>query len=143
MPVSLDKYARQNAWKARNRERYLAQQREAARARRLRDPDKTREQEREKHRLARERHPDKHRSKSLAYWASKFTATVEPVDRIEVLRRGEGVCGICRTPVDPDNFHVDHIVPLARGGEHSYANTQPAHPRCNTSKGASLIKEIA
>jgi 5-methylcytosine-specific restriction endonuclease McrA len=33
-------------------------------------------------------------------------------------------------------FHVDHVVPLARGGEHSYANTQPACPPCNMSKGA-------
>jgi 5-methylcytosine-specific restriction endonuclease McrA len=35
-------------------------------------------------------------------------------------------------------MHLDHIVPLARGGEHSYANTQPAHPTCNRRKGAKV-----
>ena len=61
---------------------------------------------------------------------------VEQVDRHEVYRRAGGSCGICSEPVDPANFHVDHIIPLARGGVHSYANTQPAHPLCNHRKGA-------
>lgn len=54
----------------------------------------------------------------------------------EVLRRSDGLCGICETPVDPSDFHIDHIIPLARGGAHSYANTQAAHPLCNQRKGA-------
>lgn len=32
----------------------------------------------------------------------------------------------------------DHIVPLAEGGEHSYANVQVAHVFCNRSKGGRL-----
>ncbi len=59
----------------------------------------------------------------------------EPVDRRVVYERGAGVCGICRNPVAADAFAVDHIIPIAAGGEHSYANTQPAHPRCNSKKG--------
>lgn len=58
----------------------------------------------------------------------------EHVDRAVVLERDKGICGICGEPVDRGNFHVDHIVPLSRGGEHSYANTQVAHPRCNQVK---------
>lgn len=61
-------------------------------------------------------------------------ATVERVDRLIVYERDGGICGICKAPVPIDRFHLDHIVPLAKGGEHSYANTQPAHPRCNESK---------
>jgi 5-methylcytosine-specific restriction endonuclease McrA len=33
---------------------------------------------------------------------------------------------------------VDHIVPIMRGGVHSYANVQLAHPRCNRMKGAKI-----
>ncbi|MFI8830536.1 HNH endonuclease [Streptomyces afghaniensis] len=33
-------------------------------------------------------------------------------------------------------MHVDHLVPLARGGAHSLSNLVPACQRCNTSKGA-------
>ena len=60
---------------------------------------------------------------------------VEKVDPLVVLEIADGECGICGGDVDPLSFHVDHIVPVARGGEHSYANTQPAHPRCNIEKG--------
>jgi len=63
-------------------------------------------------------------------------AFVEHVDPLEVLLRHEGVCGVCSERVDPADFHVDHVIPLARGGEHSYANTAPAHPLCNLRKGA-------
>ncbi len=65
----------------------------------------------------------------------------EPVDRLLVLKRYEGVCGICGEMVDPFDFHVDHIIPLSRGGDHSYANTQPAHPFCNHSKCGKLPEE--
>lgn len=53
-----------------------------------------------------------------------------------VFQRDEGICGICGTAVDPADFHVDHVVPLARGGEHAYDNVQTAHPACNRVKGA-------
>jgi 5-methylcytosine-specific restriction endonuclease McrA len=66
--------------------------------------------------------------------ARKLENYVEDVHRLVVLERADGICGICGEDVDPLNFHVDHIEPLARGGEHSYANTQPAHPPCNQRK---------
>jgi 5-methylcytosine-specific restriction endonuclease McrA len=38
--------------------------------------------------------------------------------------------------VDPANFQLDHIVPFVLGGEHSYANCQPAHGQnCRNSMG--------
>lgn len=60
----------------------------------------------------------------------------EDVEPLIVLELDDGVCGICGTDVDPFDFHIDHVIPLALGGEHSYANTQVAHSRCNKSKGA-------
>ena len=58
---------------------------------------------------------------------------VENVDRSVVLAQNKALCGICGLSVDPDDFHVDHILPLGLG-EHSYANVIPAHPYCNRSK---------
>lgn len=40
-----------------------------------------------------------------------------------------------------DNIHADHIVPIARGGQHSEENLQPLCRDCNLSKGASLPVE--
>ncbi|MFE4718525.1 HNH endonuclease [Streptomyces sp. NPDC056728] len=37
---------------------------------------------------------------------------------------------------EADPMHVDHLVPLARGGAHTVHNLVPAHASCNTSKGA-------
>jgi 5-methylcytosine-specific restriction endonuclease McrA len=35
----------------------------------------------------------------------------------------------------PTDFHIDHVVALARGGPHAYSNVQIAHPFCNRAKG--------
>lgn len=78
----------------------------------------------------------RHRDATAARRARVRGAFVERVYRSVVWRRDEGVCGICGKPADPLDFHVDHVVPLALGGAHSYANVQVAHPFCNRSKGA-------
>lgn len=74
--------------------------------------------------------------KQNAREARKLANFVEDVHSLVVLERDDGVCGICGKDVDPTDFHVDHIVAIANGGEHSYANVQTAHPLCNTVKGA-------
>lgn len=67
-----------------------------------------------------------------------------------LFRRDRGVCAICGEPCDycdheerdgffiaGDNYpSVDHIVPLSKGGMHSWDNVQLAHFKCNTLKGA-------
>lgn len=63
---------------------------------------------------------------------------VEQVDRELVLERDGGLCGLCHTPVDPGDWHLDHIIPIVQGGEHSYRNVQVSHPRCNRAKGGRL-----
>lgn len=60
----------------------------------------------------------------------------ELVDPREVYRRSGGICGICGAAVSVETFHVDHIIPISRGGPHVYANTQAAHPLCNIRKNA-------
>ena len=46
-----------------------------------------------------------------------------------------GMCGICEEFIQ-GKFHVDHVIPLSKGGLHCYANVQPAHPNCNRKKWA-------
>lgn len=47
----------------------------------------------------------------------------------------KGICG----PTYPS---IDHIVPMSRGGEHSWNNVQVAHRSCNTMKGAKQLNII-
>lgn len=70
--------------------------------------------------------------------ARKLNQFVEDVDRLVLLELDDGLCGVCGSDVDPMSFHVDHVVPLSKGGEHSYANTQVAHPVCNIRKHATV-----
>jgi 5-methylcytosine-specific restriction endonuclease McrA len=69
--------------------------------------------------------------------ALKLNAFVEDVKRATVYEMHGGMCGICEEFIVGE-FHVDHVVPLSRGGLHSYSNTQPAHPFCNRSKGVTI-----
>lgn len=103
--------------------------------------DERRQRRLERIRLWRLAHPERvarYRRYNQSRKARLLGAFVERVDRFEVYDRGGGVCGICLQAVARDDFHVDHIVPLSRGGEHSYANTQPAHPGCNARKNNRL-----
>ena len=42
-------------------------------------------------------------------------------------------CGICGEPLD-SNYHLDHILPVSKGGASTYENLQVAHSTCNLAK---------
>lgn len=62
--------------------------------------------------------------------------------------RDKNICQICGKPVDDsdiENGHarsmyptLDHIIPLSKGGTHTWNNVQLAHLGCNSSKCASV-----
>lgn len=67
---------------------------------------------------------------------------VEEVSLDVLYKRDQGICRLCDKPCSRNHASRDHIVPVSRGGEHSYANTQLAHKRCNAQKGALLEEEM-
>jgi len=78
----------------------------------------------------------KHANTRRAIKASVF---VEVVDARTVFARDKGICGICQLEVDVTSpWEVDHIVPISKGGPHSYANVQLSHQRCNRRKAAKI-----
>jgi 5-methylcytosine-specific restriction endonuclease McrA/biotin operon repressor len=91
---------------------------------------KERERGRQRAREDSERARNRNHARRIRY-AGQY---VERVESLVVLERADGVCGICGQDVDPLRFHVDHVVPLSRGGVHAYSNVQPAHPSCNVRK---------
>ena len=58
-----------------------------------------------------------------------------------VFERDGWICQLCADPVDPYERRrrwrasLDHIVPLSKGGSHTYDNVQLAHAGCNSRKG--------
>lgn len=54
----------------------------------------------------------------------------------KLLAKQNHKCAACRVSVKMAGYHVDHIIPLARGGANWPDNLQILCPTCNLSKGA-------
>ena len=59
---------------------------------------------------------------------------VEKIDRAYVYERDGGKCHLCRKKAPRSRFHLDHLVPLSKGGTHTHDNLAVAHARCNISR---------
>ena len=100
--------------------------------------------------------PEKAKALWLKREASKKNASiVDIVERLVVAERDKWICYLCERPIDPllsyctpdgkwepGYLNVDHVLPLARGGEHSYANVKASHAICNSYKNDRLLEEL-
>jgi 5-methylcytosine-specific restriction endonuclease McrA len=75
---------------------------------------------------------------------------IDRLDRVLVYRRDDGTCRICwgrisekaRYP-DRASLSIDHIIPLARGGSHTYNNVRAAHLACNVRRNDARVHRKA
>ncbi len=56
-------------------------------------------------------------------------------------RLAKGVCGYCGQPTPPRELTMDHIVPIARGGQSTRGNVVPCCKECNNAKKQLLPME--
>ena len=56
-----------------------------------------------------------------------------------LVRRYRHRCAYCGG--NQGGIHMDHVIPLSRGGRHAIGNVLPACQGCNLSKGAKLVAE--
>jgi len=91
-----------------------------------------------------DRNPHKTTEYSRAYRARKAGAvgSYTPDDVERQYRMQNGKCWWCGKTVG-QKYHVDHIVPLARGGSNKPNNICISCPRCNLSKQDKLPQEWA
>ena len=86
--------------------------------------------------------PEKHCAKQHRRRALKLNASgTHTIEDIKALYDSQG--GRCAYG-DHDishGYHVDHVVPLSRGGSNGPENLALACARCNTSKGDKLLSE--
>ena len=74
--------------------------------------------------------------------AKRFGCHYEPLRSIDILKKGNWKCAICQaeTPLrlkgsQADNAPVvDHIIPMSKGGPHTWWNTQCLCRKCNAGK---------
>ena len=119
---------RHKRWRAKNAER--------VRSKRAEKYSKNKEQVREQTAKWRAAHPEarrvykqNRRAKETANGGSLSGAIVETLFRLQ-----RGKCACCEMPLGED-YHLDHRVPLARGGAHEDSNMQLLRQHCNQSKG--------
>lgn len=78
---------------------------------------------------------------------NRVIAAGDKMSRADVIERYGNVCYLCGLEIDvmiddPNDrmyLHIDHIVPIARGGLHTWDNVAPTHAQCNESKGTKLL----
>ena len=117
-------------YNAANKERNIARYRANYAKKYATDPEPLRERAR-KFRAA---NPDKIRAHEERRRSRVQAQFIEKVYE-DVLRARDGdTCGICTKPI-VEKGSIDHIIPIWRGGEHSYANTRLVHVVCNKRRG--------
>lgn len=85
---------------------------------------------------------------------NKYNLVDKDISLKRLYKRDKGICYLCGEPCDyndkiiTDEGHyivgetypsIDHVIPISKGGKHSWNNVKLAHHRCNTLKSDSLI----
>lgn len=99
-----------------------------------------REHKRKNNRIRNRKYGKTHRKR-----ARHYGVYYEPVNKIKVFDRDKWRCNECGIKVQKKDIHADnaaelgHIVPMSKGGAHTYSNCQTECRRCNNEKGDKAI----
>ena len=95
--------------------------------------------------------PHKTREKARKRRALKKANVHEPYTEDQVLEKYGTNCHICKEEINllanrssgapgwEQGLHIDHVIPLSKGGADSLNNVKPAHGSCNLQKNDSLL----
>ena len=108
----------------------------------------------EKRKAGSKRYYDEHRDERRAYFRSergkevsraaqlrrkaRMLKQTEPTSlrwrRADIIERDKSMCFWCKTVVAPEDLHIDHVVPIAKGGSDSAENVAVTHRLCNLTR---------
>jgi 5-methylcytosine-specific restriction endonuclease McrA len=77
----------------------------------------------------------------MAQWSKKIYLSL----KLLVYKLDNGVCHICKKPVDYHDATLDHIIPITTipkqitSSSDEYWNLRLAHKKCNTIRGAAKV----
>ena len=74
----------------------------------------------------------------IVYPKGRVRVIYTPRERKMIYNKAEGRCQLCGCKITYDEMTLDHIVPLAMGGEDSLENLQATCEPCNSHKNALL-----
>jgi 5-methylcytosine-specific restriction endonuclease McrA len=68
---------------------------------------------------------------------------IEDIDRRVIIERDNSTCYICGKRVEKKVLQIDHVLPLAKGGPHTYENLRVACALCNCRKSDLTLEEFS
>lgn len=98
-----------------------------------------------------EKYTELNRRKEHVRRARKFQNGSEPYTEKQMIDTYGLLCNICKEPINflaprkvgvlgwERGLHIDHVVPLSKGGADTLANIRPTHGLCNLSKASSML----
>jgi len=86
----------------------------------------------------RKEHPIEH---NLHNGARRAKMNGVKIAKEEICNWESRICPLCDTIIE-NKHHIDHIIPLSKGGKHEPSNLQLTHPVCNLKKHNKLINSI-
>lgn len=114
---------------------------------------KNSEKEKIRERLYKKKNPHVKRESERRRRALKKNNVVEKYKESQVLELYGWICHICKKAIDPaasrlagignweSGLHIDHLIPISKGGEDSLSNVRPSHASCNLKKHAKSLSK--
>jgi len=79
-------------------------------------------------------------SRAWYEWQKRYRRLRKIVRRQRIIDRDGMTCRLCGDSItDTADLHIDHIIPVSRGGSSRPSNLQVTHAACNLAKGAKLL----
>ena len=70
--------------------------------------------------------------------------TITAKERLAIFEAASGVCHICGGKITVgEAWEIEHVIPLAMGGDDRGPNLQPAHSKCHRAKTSGDVTAIA
>lgn len=88
------------------------------------------------------KNPEKHREKQARRRARLVWAGIEKFSVQQVLDKSNNKCGYCGINLTINSMHMDHMVPVCRGGSHTLSNMIASCPPCNLRKNKRTYDEF-
>lgn len=68
--------------------------------------------------------------------------TGRPVIRSAIIARDDSMCWICKRTVPEHEIHLDHVIPISKGGKHDPENVKVTCAPCNLWKGNRIVSPV-
>lgn len=85
--------------------------------------------------------PERRRAHAMLRLRAESEGELSADEVIQMYDDQQGLCAYCETPLF-GNYHLDHMLPISRGGTHYWHNVAITCPSCNMSKHAKTAEEF-